>query len=383
MRTADVIGLGTAVPPFRVTQTEAATFASRLAGHDQHEARRVAMLYRWAGVKGRHLAVLDRAPQGDESASDVQSLFQEPSIAAPDADHSAPDEPRHGPGTAARMAFYAERAAPLAARAARAALDDAKTPARDITHLVTVSCTGFVAPGIDVALIRELDLCPCVERVHIGFMGCQGALNGLRVARALATTSPSARVLLTTVELCGLHFQHSHDTDLIVADSLFADGAGAVVVCASQDEDERETGLPWRMRASGAGLIPDSLDCLTWNIGDHGFAMTLSPRVPALIEQHLGPWMRTWLTTQHLQIADIQSWAIHPGGLRILSAAEKALELDPVVSRTSRDILSTFGNMSSATVLFVLQRLMAEQAPRPCVALAFGPGLSIEAALFT
>jgi len=141
--------------------------------------------------------------------------------------------------------------------------------------------------------------------------------------------------------------------------------------------------LPWRMRASGAGLIPDSLDCLTWNIGDHGFAMTLSPRVPALIEQHLGPWMRTWLTTQHLQIADIQSWAIHPGGLRILSAAEKALELDPVVSRTSRDILSTFGNMSSATVLFVLQRLMAEQAPRPCVALAFGPGLSIEAALFT
>jgi predicted naringenin-chalcone synthase len=276
------------------------------------------------------------------------------------------------------MTCYAERAVPLADQASRAALAAASLPASAVTHLVTVSCTGFLAPGVDVALIGRLGLSTNVERTHIGFMGCQGALNGLRVARALAQT-PSARVLVCAVELCGLHFQYSSEPDTIVANSLFADGAAAAVIGAAGSGQDG----CWRVSANGAGLIADSLDAMTWSIGTHGFSMTLSPRVPSLIEEHLRPWMTSWLATHGFDLNDVRSWAIHPGGTRILSATERALGLDPAAAAASRDILATCGNMSSPTVLFVIEAMMARSASRPCVALAFGPGLSIEAALLT
>jgi predicted naringenin-chalcone synthase len=265
------------------------------------------------------------------------------------------------------MAYYAQRAAPLAEEAARRALADAATPATSITHLVTVSCTGFTAPGVDVALIQRLGLCAHVERTHIGFMGCQGALNGLRVAASLVRSSSSARVLLCAVELCGLHLRYSDGPD----------GAAAIVLGPADEE------TPWCVSAHGAGLIPDSLDAMTWTISDHGFTMTLSPRVPGYIEEHLRPWIRTWLDRQHLALEDVKSWAIHPGGARILSAVERALCLDPSAGEPARAVLAEHGNMSSPTVLFVLKRLMDACARRPCVAIAFGPGLSVEATLLT
>ncbi len=274
------------------------------------------------------------------------------------------------------MAYYAARSAPLAEQAARCALTAAAVPAAAITHLVTISCTGFIAPGVDVALITRLGLSPQVERVHVGFMGCQGALNGLRVARALVR-SADARVLLCAVELCALHFQYSAEPDAIVANSLFADGAAAAVIGATDSEAH------WRLTANGAGLVPESLDAMTWTVGNHGFTMTLSPRVPSLIEEQLQPWMEAWLAQHGLRIPDVGSWAIHPGGARIVSSAEKALSLESSAGAVAREVLAEHGNMSSPTVLFVLKRLMDGGARRPCVALAFGPGLSIEAALFT
>lgn len=372
MMPVQILGLGTAVPPHRLDQSEAARFASLLAAHGEEQARRVAILYRRAGVRGRHMVVLDHPPQGGESPDALQSLFPE---ANPDDASSG-----LGPTTSDRMAYYASRAAPLAECAARAALGAADLSPQVVTHLVTVSCTGFTAPGVDVSLIERLRLCATVERVHVGFMGCQGALNALRVARALAQGSPSARVLLCAVELCGLHFQYSTEPDAIVANSLFADGAAAAVIGASHGSDPQNG---WCLRANGAGLIPDSLDAMTWTIGNHGFAMTLSARVPSLIETHLAPWMQSWLRQHQLTVDDIGSWAIHPGGTRILSAAEKALGLSPDTGAIARNVLASYGNMSSPTVLFVLKELMAAGAPRPCVALAFGPGLSVEAALFT
>jgi predicted naringenin-chalcone synthase len=362
-----ILGIGTAVPPYTLDQSEASRFASLLSSHNEEQTRLVAVLYRRSSVRQRHLAFLDSQPRGGEAVPDLQSLFHE---TLPEATC------RLGPTTAERMAYYAARATPLAEQAARCALASAGVSPDAITHLVTVSCTGFVAPGVDVALITRLGLDSQVQRVHVGFMGCQGALNALRVARSLVR-SADARVLVCAVELCALHFQYSAEPDAIVANSLFSDGAAAAVLGAAGD------GSSWRLTAHGAGLVPDSLDAMTWTVGNHGFTMTLSPRVPSLVEEQLRQWMEPWLAHHGLGIPDVGSWAIHPGGARIVSSAEKALGLDATAGAVAREILAEHGNMSSPTVLFVLKRLMETGARRPCVALAFGPGLSIETALFT
>jgi predicted naringenin-chalcone synthase len=276
------------------------------------------------------------------------------------------------------MAHYEAEALPLAERAARAALDASGVRAGDITHLVTVSCTGFAAPGFDIGLMKRLGLPATAERTHVGFMGCHGGLNGLRAAAAYTGSDPSARVLLCCVELCSLHFHYVWDPKRLVANALFADGASALVGVP-------ETAAPagaWVRRASGSCLFPDSESAMTWNIGDHGFDMTLSSRVPNLLRAGLRPWLEGWLARHGLRVEDVATWAVHPGGPRVLTDIEAALGLPEGTTAVSREVLSECGNMSSATVLFVLQRLLRRGAPAPCVALGFGPGLVAESALF-
>jgi predicted naringenin-chalcone synthase len=281
-----------------------------------------------------------------------------------------------GPSTRQRMARYAKEAPPLAHRAASQALAQAGDSSQAITHLVTVSCTGFGAPGVDISLFKSLKLRPTVQRIHVGFMGCHGALNGLRVAHSITGADPDAQVLLCAVELCSLHFHYGWDPKKVVANALFADGAAAVVGTGTGPGDA------WRVAATGSCLLPDTEYAMTWNIGDHGFEMTLSTRVPNLIGEYLRPWLEEWLEQHGVALNDVASWAIHPGGPRILNAIERPLELDEQVTAVSREVLSSHGNMSSPTVLFILDRMRARQAPRPCVALGFGPGLVAEAALF-
>jgi predicted naringenin-chalcone synthase len=282
-----------------------------------------------------------------------------------------------GPTTAVRMRHYAELAPPLAVQAAAAALKPSGLRAADLTHLVTVSCTGFHAPGVDVALVRGLGLRPTVERTHVGFMGCHGALNGLRVARAFAA-DPDARVLLCAVELCILHYYYNWDPQKVIANALFADGAAAVV---GGPASAAPAGA-WRAEASGSCLIPDSADDMTWTVGDYGFEMTLSRHVPRLIATHLRPWLEKWLAGQGVALAEVGSWAVHPGGPKIVGAVEEGLALPRAATEASWAVLSEHGNMSSPTLLFIIDRLRAARAPRPCVALGFGPGLAAEAALF-
>ena len=282
-----------------------------------------------------------------------------------------------GPTTGQRLRHYADLAPPLAVAASLDALSHCGLDAAEFTHLVTVSCTGFVAPGLDVALIRGLKLRPTIQRTHVGYMGCHGALNGLRVASAFTGADPDARVLLCAVELCSLHYYYGWNPSKVVANALFADGAAAVV------------GVPlaaapanaWHVAATGSCLIPDSTDAMTWTIGDHGFEMTLSKQVPGLIARYLRPWLEAWLAGQDLALEDVQSWAIHPGGPRILSAVEEGLNLSREAAAASRDVFREHGNMSSPTILFILDRLRRQNAKRPCVALGFGPGLMAEAAL--
>jgi predicted naringenin-chalcone synthase len=209
-------------------------------------------------------------------------------------------------------------------------------------------------------------------------MGCHGAINGLRVARAFSDSDLEARVLLCAVELCGLHYHYGWDPQKIIANAIFADGAAAV---AGAPDRQMSAGA-WRVMATGSCLIPDSREAMSWTIGDHGFEMTLSKHVPALIREHLRPWLDGWLARHGLRRETIASWAIHPGGPRVLEAIAESLTLSGEQLAASREVFATHGNMSSPTVLFILEHLRAQQAPLPCVALGFGPGLIAECALF-
>ncbi|MDH3206759.1 MAG: type III polyketide synthase [Gemmatimonadota bacterium] len=358
-------GFGTAHPQHTLSQKDAAELHATFCRIDARRSRTLRALYRRSGVTRRHCAVLETS----EGSLESRQSFYPP----------ARDDEDRGPTTARRMALYEEVAPALAAEASRSALRAAHVCAEQVSHLVTVSCTGFIAPGLDTRVIDALGLPPDTQRTHVGFMGCHGALNGLRVADSFSDANPDAVVVVCAVELCSLHFAYGWDPDMLVPNALFADGAAAVV---GQSPAACTPG-EWRVQASETLLLPDSGEDMSWRIGDHGFRMTLSPRVPDLIAASVGGWLETWLGEHGLGVQDIETWAVHPGGPRIISAVERAAGLEKARTQTSRDVLADFGNMSSATVLFILDRLRSAGAPRPCVALAFGPGLVCEAVLIT
>jgi predicted naringenin-chalcone synthase len=357
-----VAGIGTAVPEFEIDQTDAAEQASQLCYENAEQRRQVKMLYRRTGVQTRRSVVLQSATNGRPAQ---QTFYANSSQMA------------HGPTTAERMLAYERHAGPLATEAAGRALANANVSPLDIIHLVTVSCSGFSAPGFDLAILEELGLSSGVARTHVGFMGCHGALNGLRVAKAFAETGSDSCVLLCAVELCSLHHQYGWQPDQIVANALFADGAAALVARKAAPAD-----LGWQLLDQVSAVVPGSRELMSWRVRDHGFQMTLSSELPRLIGHTLKPWLNEWLGQHGLSIAQIASWAIHPGGPRILSSCADALGLVADQLADSKAILAEYGNMSSPTILFVLDRLQRRDAPRPCVALAFGPGITIEAALF-
>jgi predicted naringenin-chalcone synthase len=359
-----ILGLGTALPDTALSQEQSVALTCRLSGLDGDAATLVSQIFQHTTIRQRHTVlgrqVVDDLLQGTTSSRSPFLLS---------ATNTA-----HGPTTDQRMKEYVRLLPDIAVTAARRALAQAALAPAAITHLVTVSCTGFSAPGWDIALLRRLGLAPSTQRTHIGFMGCHGALNGLRVAKAYAEADASACVLLCAAEACTLHCQYEGSPKQLIANALFSDGAAALV-------GRCLPGTAWNVLASGSCLLPDCAQAMTWEIGDHGFTMTLSAKVPELIQQHLRPYLEPWLATYDLSIPAIGSWAIHPGGPRILDAVEYALGLPTAATATSRAVLAECGNMSSPTVLFLLERLRREEAALPCVALGFGPGLTVEAAL--
>ena len=269
------------------------------------------------------------------------------------------------PGTAARMAIYAEQAPRLALEAIRALGKLA-----GITHLVVASCTGFVAPGIDQIIAAELGLPGDVERTLVGFMGCYAAISALRVAYHIARSEPEARVLVVTVELSTLHLQFEQRLEPLLAMLQFGDGAAAMIVSGR--------GPGFAIEHPFAATLPDSARLIRWDIGDTGFAMQLSGEVPGRIGEALRlPGMRRALLAG-TDLDEIDGWAIHAGGRSVLDAVEHGLDLDPAALRDSRAVLADYGNMSSATLPFVLARLFDQPERRHGIALAFGPGLAAE-----
>lgn len=272
------------------------------------------------------------------------------------------------PGTGERMRLYAEHAPELAL----AAIDDLATqrPLGEVTHLVVASCTGFVAPGIDQIIARRLSLRPSVERLLVGFMGCYAAVAALRSARHIVRSDPAARVLVVCVELSTLHLQQADAIEPLLAMLQFGDGAAAALVTAEP--------AGFAIEAPFATTLPQSADLIRWDITDRGFAMHLSGEVPGRIAAALADADTARAVTGGHDIAAVDGWAVHAGGRSILDAVEGALGLQPDALAASRAVLQAAGNMSSATLMFVLARLLRGAPVRRGVALAFGPGLAAE-----
>jgi len=286
---------------------------------------------------------------------------------------SAPDFYIRGkfPSTAARMRLFETYAPKLAAMAVERLNIDAERSR--ISHVLITCCTGFSAPGLDLEIVARCGLPSTVERTIIGFMGCYAAINGLKLARHIIRSEPHARVLLINLELCSLHLQETTDLDEILSFLIFADGCAASLVTADP------TGFA--MDSFRALLVPDTEDLITWAIGDSGFNMVLSGQVPATILEAIRAQCDEIL--KGAPIPAIDHWAVHPGGRSVLDAVERALALQPAALHHSREVLRLFGNMSSATVMFVLERMMRSYEPGALgCAMSFGPGLVAETMLF-
>lgn len=276
------------------------------------------------------------------------------------------------------MEIYERESVPLAVESATRALTELaaesgcslKAVIGSITHLITISCTGFFAPGLDLALARRLGLSSSIGRTMIGFMGCSAMFNGLRAAHQIVQGDPSARVLVVSVELCSIHVQPGTQRENLISASLFADGASACVVGLPQTDQHNYFVLE-DLRTE---VKADTEAEMVWQIGNYGFELKLSPRIP----KHLGEVAPQILGD--LFPADAPDFcAIHPGGPAILDELESILALDPAMIEASRGVLSRYGNISSATILFVLDELRRTiRTPQTGVAMAFGPGLTVE-----
>lgn len=363
--------IATGNPPLRKSQKEAAQFMQRLDGMPEVLKNRLPQIYERSGIDYRYSAVEDygRAPEDFEFFPKNWALDPAPS-------------------TAARNQKYRETVLPLIERVGRKALDEAGVAPEDVTHVIAVSCTGFFAPGLDIELVKRLGLPPETQRTVIGFMGCYAAFNALRVAHGFCQTQPGARVLIVCAELCTLHFQVSTTLESAIVNALFSDGAAGAVL-ASKSRDEAEGQLAYIDHETR--LDDDSMDHMTWDIGDTGFLMGLSPRVPEVISGHLPAYIEALLSPHGLASGEVDFWAIHPGGRAIVEKAQDVLGLSDDEMHDSLEVLRRYGNMSSPTILFVLRRFLERHRALRAkgrngfdhgVALAFGPGLTLEGCLF-
>ena len=377
---ASILSIGTAVPPTRLPQEHVRDLFATQPGLDRLTQRLIHAAFDAAAIDARHTVLAALGPDGrDPSASRHGRSRPGGAEDLPVVDDAGVLQT---PSTGARNAAFVRLAPPLFAAAAQAALDGAGIAASAVTHVVTVSCTGMFAPGPDYRLVRDLGLPPATERFHLGFVGCAAAMPALRLADALCAARPDAVVLVVCAELCTLHFRPSDDPEQIVAASVFADGAAAAVVSARTELRDGLVGPRLDLERFGTTVTTEGERDMAWTVGDAGFEMTLTAEVPRIIGREIRDAVGTFLAGD---VPDV--WAVHPGGRSVLDRVESGLDLPGGALAVSRDVLRSHGNMSSATILFILQRLMADAgtgAPAASVAaLAFGPGLTVESALLT
>lgn len=322
---------------------------------DEEEAQKLKALYRASGIRSRYSVIKDYQ---QKSAFDFY----------PQNDTLDPF-----PSTADRNKLFAKTALDLSLEAIRNCLSNG-FKVEGITHLITVSCTGLYAPGLDIDIVYKLGLNKSVQRTGINFMGCYAAFNALKVANSICQSDSSAKVLVVSTELCSIHFQKKKTEDNLLANALFGDGSAAVLV-----EPQSTTKVGLEMNDFSCDLLPNGIEDMAWNIGDFGFEMKLSAYVPDVVEEGIDTLLKSLSTKNYHRF---EHYAVHPGGKKILNVVEDKMGIDKSQNISAHEVLREYGNMSSPTVLFVLKKLMdkltSENHGERIFSLAFGPGLTLE-----
>lgn len=363
--TTVISAIGTATPPFTQDQQVTAEKIATALALKPSEKRLLKSVYQATGIAKRHSVL------GDFCRTEGNYEFFPNDAALP------------FPSTSQRMNIYKQHALPLAIQAVNNCLDSLKNfDLSDITHVITISCTGMYAPGLDIELVQHLKLSSDAKRTCVNFMGCYGAFNGIKLADSICQASPQAKVLLVSVELCTIHFQKNDSMDNIISNAIFSDGAAAAII-----ETKKDRSKYLKLDAFYCDLLPQNAKDMTWHIGDSGFDIVLSTYVPEAIESGIAEFIQRLLIKNNLAFSEIDYFAIHPGGKKILEACEKALNISKEDNRYSYKVLKDYGNMSSATVLFVLKSIWDElgetQEPKKLFSCAFGPGLTLESMLLS
>jgi predicted naringenin-chalcone synthase len=357
-----ILGMGTALPEHSLLQSQIADVIASSLRERPDLARFARRIFKSCGVETRYTC----EPNYLASIEECRYLSS--------------GEASEIPTTTERMNTYKREALALGKKAAREALHAAGAAPEDITHLITVSCTGQYQPGLDVMLIRSMALSPHVNRQPLIFQGCAAGLKAIQMARDIVQGAPEAKVLVVCVELCTLHLQPIRERDVLFAASFFGDGASSCVIGHPGQGQKHYLKL-------GPGysvLLPDSTEDMIWEVGNTGFDLYLSPRIPKLLAAHLQEELQVLLQGEKLP----ELWAIHPGGRGIVDSVQDVMNLNEEQTRYSREILRTAGNLSSATIMFVLNAMCTDmkaggRKSAAGVAMAFGPGLTAELMRFT
>jgi len=353
MTTPRILGLGTGVPAGRYEQSEIADQLLKWGAFGERRARAVRTIFQRAGVRYRHMAV-------DDTYYDQERTTQ------------------------ARNDRYMAEAVPLGTATIRSGLERAGFKPQDVDDLIVVSCTGLSVPGLDLLLAGQLGMRPDLRRTCILGMGCYGAFPGLLRARQAVATEPGRLALVLTLELCSLHLQFEDSAESVVSSALFADGAAVALVGNGVEQAEGVNGYRPRLLRSATHCAYTTLDQMSFTVTDHGFRMYLSSYVPELLATEIEGFVDGLLGQEGLRRTDVRFWGIHPGSTKIVDYVAARLGLSDVQVESSHQILHDYGNMSSATILFVLDRIQQCESPSPGdygVLLAFGPGLTIEGLL--
>lgn len=353
--------IGTANPKHKIAQNQIASFMAKALALSPNEQRKLNVIYQSSAIEYRYSVLADYAKTSDFDFY--------PNLDLP------------FPSTAQRMNIFEAEACPLAIQAIENCFETLENQRiKEITHLITVSCTGMYAPGLDIELVEQLGLDTSVQRTCMNFMGCYAAFNALKMADAICKSDAEAKVLVVAVELCTLHFQQSKEDDDLIANAIFGDGAAAVFL-ESQPNPKGSLAL----EAFYCDLAPRGKKDMAWHIQDSGFEMRLSSYVPEILQEKIGELVDKLLSKLNLQIQDIDIFALHPGGRRILESIEKTLHISKEMNSFAYQVLRDYGNMSSVTVLYVLKKIMDNisnhQNKQKILSMAFGPGLTLESAL--
>lgn len=358
-----ITSIGVAVPPFRFSQNTIASFMQKVMQLDYQDGRKLKTIFRSSGIQTRYSVLDDYGKQSDFSFYSNTANY----------------EPF--PTTEKRLNQYRKSALSLGVEAAQKCFAEKSAQSiNQVTHLIVVSCTGMYAPGLDIDLIKSLGLREDVQRTCIAFMGCYAVFNALKVADSFCKADPSSTVLIVSVELCTIHFQKEATLDNLLANALFSDGAAAMLVRSSPD-----SGWNLSLETFHNALAYNGSEHMAWNIGNLGFEMKLSAYVPDIIREGIHKLTNTLLKRVDRNINDITHFAIHPGGKKILEVIEDELGLSKEKNKHAYSVLSEYGNMSSSTVIFVLDQIVRslkeDDQDKYILSIAFGPGLTLESML--